>query len=253
MPGTPCTTCSFACCRSAVSGISAHSSTVRCCSRRRSAIYREFWDICRSVCAVPSSRHECRKNPARARINQPDHLPAREIAEPLQYARPMAAEIDELSEIGAFDQLIASMVYAQQKRFVGRPARVLLRCGGIDIPAAVKVGRRLRITHAMIGVVVHTLCEIGDDVTLFHGTTLGRSDPWLPLDDNTRLIVGDRAVIGAGAAVLVASGRCLELGPDSVVGANSVLTSSTGPGEIWAGNPARKVGTRTGVSANRTP
>ena len=53
-------------------------------------------------------------------------------------------------------------------------------------------------------------------------------------------------IIGAGAVVLVSRGT-LTLGRGSIVGANAVLTRSTGPGEIWAGNPATLRGLRPGV------
>ena len=54
------------------------------------------------------------------------------------------------------------------------------------------------------------------------------------------MVVEDGAILGVGAVVLVSKGT-VTLGRGSIVGANSVLTRSTAPGEIWAGNPARRI------------
>jgi serine O-acetyltransferase len=60
--------------------------------------------------------------------------------------------------------------------------------------------------------------------------------------------IGDDVILCANASVLTSHGRLL-VGRGTVVGANAVLTRSTGEWEIWAGNPARKVGDRTPHSA----
>jgi serine O-acetyltransferase len=71
--------------------------------------------------------------------------------------------------------------------------------------------------------------------------TIGRADLWRPASaDFGGVVVEDDAIVGTGAVVLVSKGT-LTLGRGSIVGANSVLTRSTGPGEIWAGNPARRI------------
>jgi len=50
--------------------------------------------------------------------------------------------------------------------------------------------------------------------------------------------------VGAGAKVLYEAGQELIVAEGTIVGANAVLRSSTGPYEIWAGIPARRVGLR---------
>jgi len=56
-----------------------------------------------------------------------------------------------------------------------------------------------------------------------------------------RIVVGDGAVLGAGAVVLARSGETVTIGAGAVVGANAVVTRSIGPGETWAGNPAHRL------------
>jgi serine O-acetyltransferase len=87
---------------------------------------------------------------------------------------------------------------------------------------------------------------VGDNVTLYPHVTIGRADIWRDkAPDFSGCIVGDEAIICVGAIVLSKHG-VLRIGKGTVVGANAVLTQSTGDGEVWAGVPARKIGVRTG-------
>jgi serine O-acetyltransferase len=64
------------------------------------------------------------------------------------------------------------------------------------------------------------------------------------IPEGGRVIIGDDVTIGAGAKILFRSGEDLVVADGTVIGANAVLLDSTEPGEIWAGLPARRVGTR---------
>lgn len=89
---------------------------------------------------------------------------------------------------------------------------------GISLKYTVHVGRRVRIWHH--GGMVLGALSIGDDVHIRQNTTFGvkrRGDPrWL------KPVIGDRCDIGAGAVIVGA----IEVGADSVVGANVVLACS---------------------------
>jgi serine O-acetyltransferase len=89
-------------------------------------------------------------------------------------------------------------------------------------------------------------------VTLYNGVTIGRADPWVPQEESAmrRVVLEDGVVVCAGAKIVCKAG-VLTVGAGTIVGANAVLTRSTGPGEIWAGVPARRVGTRE--TAHGTP
>lgn len=95
---------------------------------------------------------------------------------------------------------------------------------GISLKYTVRVGRRVRIWHQ--GGMVLGALAIGDDVQIRQNTTFGvkrRGDPrWL------KPVIGDRCDIGAGA-VLVGG---IEIGADSVIGANVVLAQSVSAGSV---------------------
>ena len=102
---------------------------------------------------------------------------------------------------------------------------------GIEIHPGATIGRRLFIDHGM-GVVIGETAEIGDDVLIYHGVTLGGTGH----DTGKRHpTVGDRVVIGAGAKLLGA----IEIGHDSAIGANAVVVNSASPWTTLTGIPAQ--------------
>ena len=102
---------------------------------------------------------------------------------------------------------------------------------GIEIHPGAKIGKRFFIDHGM-GVVIGETAEIGDDVTLYHGVTLGGTT-WNKGKRHPTL--EDGVVVGAGAKIL---------GPFTVrknakVGSNAVVTKEVPEGATAVGNPAR--------------
>ena len=101
---------------------------------------------------------------------------------------------------------------------------------GIEIHPGATIGRRFFIDHGM-GVVIGETTEIGDDVMLYHGVTLGGRS----LEHGKRHpTIGDRVTVGAGAKVL----GPVVIGSDSAVGANAVVTRDVPPESIATGIPA---------------
>jgi serine O-acetyltransferase len=73
---------------------------------------------------------------------------------------------------------------------------------GIEIHPGARIGRRCFIDHGM-GVVIGETAEIGDDVTIFHGVTLGARGFWRDLKGAKRHpTVGDGVILGVGCSVL---------------------------------------------------
>ncbi len=155
---------------------------------------------------------------------------------------------DQRIQVTRLDQAVAGLVYAQRRRIVGKFARLILRLIGVDVPTPVPIGPGLRLPHSTTGFVLHPDCEVGTNVTLWHGSTVGRADVWRPAHPDTKVVIGDDVILGAHAVVLVKAGQRINVAPGTIVGANSVLVQSTGPGEVWAGNPARCVGSRDQVA-----
>ncbi len=114
------------------------------------------------------------------------------------------------------------------------PARVLTQftrfLTGIEIHPGATIGRRFFIDHGM-GVVIGETAEIGDDVMVYHGVTLGGRS----LNQGKRHpTIGDRVTVGAGAKIL----GPLRIGDDSAIGANAVVTHDVPADSIATGIPA---------------
>ncbi len=104
---------------------------------------------------------------------------------------------------------------------------------GIEIHPGATIGPGFFIDHGM-GVVIGETAEIGADVTLYHGVTLGGTN----LSKGKRHpTIGDRVVIGAGAKILGA----IEIGADSRVGANAVVVKSAPENSVVVGVPGQIV------------
>ena len=104
---------------------------------------------------------------------------------------------------------------------------------GIEIHPGAKIGRGLVIDHGM-GVVIGETSEIGDNVILYHGVTLGGTGK----DKGKRHpTVGNNVVIGAGAKVL----GPIYIGSNSKIGANSVVLNNVPEGATAVGIPAKNI------------
>ena len=104
---------------------------------------------------------------------------------------------------------------------------------GIEIHPGAKIGRGLVIDHGM-GVVIGETSEIGDNVLLYHGVTLGGTGK----DKGKRHpTVGNNVVIGAGAKVL----GPIYIGSNSKIGANSVVLNNVPEGATAVGIPAKNI------------
>lgn len=113
-------------------------------------------------------------------------------------------------------------------RILSSTARVMT---GVDIHPGAELGRRLFIDHA-IGVVIGQTAEVGEDVVLFHGVTLGGVSM---TPGKRHPTVGSHVMIGAGAKVL----GPISVGDGSKIGANSVVTHDVPEGAVAIGVPAR--------------
>ncbi|NCP86125.1 MAG: hypothetical protein CO094_03445 [Anaerolineae bacterium CG_4_9_14_3_um_filter_57_17] len=137
------------------------------------------------------------------------------------------------------------LVYWRNSRIFGRLAYLALKLLGVEIPLSVAIGPGFLLHHGGVGVVIHPKTVIGARVGIYPGVTLGRADVYRPASASqfSGIVVEDDVILGAGAKILGARG-VLHLGRGVVIGANAVLTQSTGAWEIWAGAPARLVGRR---------
>lgn len=113
-------------------------------------------------------------------------------------------------------------------RFISNISRFMT---GIEIHPAAKLGRRVFIDHGM-GVVIGETAVVGNDVTLYHGVTLGGTS-WKAGKRHPTL--GNNVVVGAGAKVL----GPIEISENARIGSNSVVIKDVPVGATCLGVPGR--------------
>ncbi|MGD9796147.1 MAG: serine O-acetyltransferase EpsC [Acidimicrobiia bacterium] len=129
---------------------------------------------------------------------------------------------------------VAHWLWTHNCRFVGRALSQVTRIlTGIEIHPGATIGPGLFIDHGM-GVVIGETAEIGEDVMMYHGVTLGGTS----LEHGKRHpTIGDRVTIGAGAKIL----GPFHVGNDSKVGANAVVVREVPPNSVVVGVPGQVI------------
>lgn len=113
---------------------------------------------------------------------------------------------------------IAHVLYNKKLFFLARLISQISRhITGIEIHPGAKIGKRLYIDHGM-GIVIGETATIGDNCTIFHGSTLG-STCKNNYNFKRHPDLGDNVIVGAGAKVLGA----IKIGNNAKIGANSVV------------------------------
>ncbi|MGI9461068.1 MAG: serine O-acetyltransferase EpsC [Alphaproteobacteria bacterium] len=111
---------------------------------------------------------------------------------------------------------------------------------GIEIHPAAAIGKRLFIDHGM-GVVIGETATIGDDVTLYHGVTLGGVSPSVNADkqrlQKRHPSLENNVIVGSGAQIL----GPITVGQGARVGANAVVVKDVPPYSTVVGIPAKVV------------
>jgi serine O-acetyltransferase len=138
---------------------------------------------------------------------------------------------------------IANKLWNGGWRFSARMLSFIARwLSNVDIHPGATIGRRFFIDHGA-GVVIGETSVIGDDVTLYHGVTLGGTS-WNKGKRHPTL--GNGVMVGAGAKIL---GNIL-VGDNSRVGANSVVVEAVPPGCTVVGIPGKVVKLREAGTLN---
>jgi serine O-acetyltransferase len=104
---------------------------------------------------------------------------------------------------------------------------------GIDIHPGAKIGQNLFIDHGFV--VIGETAEIGDNVTMYQGSTLGGTNPTSGIGGKRHPTIGDGVIISLGAAIL----GPITVGANARIGANAVVTKDVPEGATMIGIPAR--------------
>ncbi len=124
--------------------------------------------------------------------------------------------------------------YHHNLRFLARwISQRTVRKTGIEIHPGAKIGKRFFIDHGT-GVVIGETTEIGDDVTIYQGVTLGGTGKDVGKRHPT---VGSNVMIGAGAKIL----GPVKIGDNTKIAAGSVVLHEIPPNSTAVGTPARVV------------
>ena len=149
-----------------------------------------------------------------------------------------------------FFHRIANFIWSLNLKIIARMVSQLSRfLTGIEIHPAAKIGKNLFIDHGM-GVVIGETAEIGDNVTLYHGVTLGGISPAVKSAEQVGIkrhptLLND-VIVGSGAQIL---------GPIVVqdcarIGSNAVVTKDVPKSGIMVGIPAKNINTGRKKSDN---
>jgi serine O-acetyltransferase len=127
---------------------------------------------------------------------------------------------------------IAHALYRLRLCFLSRAVSQISRSlTGIEIHPGAKIGRRFFVDHGM-GVVIGETAEVGNDVLLYQGVTLGGTGL---VNEKRHPTIGNNVVIGAGAKVL----GNIKVGDNSYLGANAVVIKDVPPNSTVVGVPGR--------------
>lgn len=103
----------------------------------------------------------------------------------------------------------------------------------IDIHPGARIGRNFFIDHGFV--VIGETAEIGDNVTMYQGSTLGGTNPTNGIGGKRHPTIGDGVIISLGAAIL----GPIEVGREARIGANAVVTKDVAEGAVMVGIPAK--------------
>ena len=149
-----------------------------------------------------------------------------------------------------FFHRIANFIWSLNLKLLGRMISQLSRfLTGIEIHPAAKIGKNFFIDHGM-GVVIGETAEIGDNVTIYHGVTLGgimaavKSSEQVGVKRHPTL--EDDVIVGSGAQILgpIIIKSCAR------IGSNAVVTKDVPKGGIMVGIPAKNIQSKSKKTDN---
>lgn len=129
---------------------------------------------------------------------------------------------------------VAHWLFEAELYFAARIVNHLTRfITAIDIHPGARIGRNFFIDHGFV--VIGETAEIGDNVTMYQGSTLGGTNPTNGLGGKRHPTIGNDVIISLGAAIL----GPIVVGAGARIGANAVVTKDVPEGATMVGIPAK--------------
>lgn len=129
---------------------------------------------------------------------------------------------------------VAHWLFEAQLFFLARMVNTFSRfMTAIDIHPGAKIGRNFFIDHGFV--VIGETAEIGDNVTMYQGSTLGGTNPTNGQGGKRHPTIGDNVIVSLGAAIL----GPIQVGAGARIGANAVVTKDVAEGATMVGIPAK--------------
>lgn len=129
---------------------------------------------------------------------------------------------------------VAHWLFEAQLFFLARMVNTFSRfMTAMDIHPGAKIGRNFFIDHGFV--VIGETAEIGDNVTMYQGSTLGGTNPTNGQGGKRHPTIGDNVIVSLGAAIL----GPIQVGAGARIGANAVVTKDVAEGATMVGIPAK--------------
>ncbi|PKB24869.1 serine O-acetyltransferase [Novosphingobium kunmingense] len=129
---------------------------------------------------------------------------------------------------------VAHWLFEAELYFLARLVNSLSRfLTAIDIHPGAVIGRNFFIDHGFV--VIGETAQIGDDVTMYQGSTLGGTNPTNGIGGKRHPTIGDNVIVSLGAAIL----GPITVGEGARIGANAVVTKDVPEGATMVGIPAK--------------
>lgn len=131
---------------------------------------------------------------------------------------------------------IAHRLFTARLFFLARVVNHFARfMTSIDIHPGASIGKNFFVDHGFV--VIGETAEIGDNVTMYQGSTLGGTNPTNGMGGKRHPTIGDGAIISLGAAIL----GPIHVGAGARIGANAVVTKDVPEGATMVGIPAKQM------------
>lgn len=129
---------------------------------------------------------------------------------------------------------VAHWLFEAELYFLARMVNHISRfITAIDIHPGARIGRNFFIDHGFV--VIGETAEIGNNVTMYQGSTLGGTNPTSGMGGKRHPTIGDDVIVSLGAAIL----GPLQVGKGARIGANAVVTKDVPEGATMVGIPAK--------------